>query len=47
MFVTIPSRLQENENFKLSNPDIFEQKKEKVGSDENNIVLTGGVTEGL
>ena len=43
MFVTIPSRLEENENFKLSNPDIFEQ--EKVGSDESNIVLTGGVTE--
>ena len=43
MFVSIPSTLEANENFKLSNPDIFEQ--EQVGSDESNISLTGGVTE--
>ena len=43
MFVSIPDTLEANENFKLSNPDIFEQ--EQVGSDESNISLTGGVTE--
>ena len=43
MFISIPNTLEANENFKLSNPDIFEQ--EQVGSDESNISLTGGVTE--
>jgi hypothetical protein len=43
MFVSIPNTLQQNEGFKLSNPEIFEQKQ--IGGDEANKVLTGGVTE--
>ena len=43
MFLSIPNTQQENENFKLSSPEIFE--REQQGSDEDNQVLTGGVTE--
>ena len=43
MFLSIPTTLEQNENFKLANPEIFE--REQQGSDEANQVLTGGVTE--
>lgn len=43
MFLSIPTTLEQNENFKLASPEIFE--REQQGSDEANQVLTGGVTE--
>ena len=43
MFVSIPDTSKENENFKLSSPEIFETKE--VGGESENVQLTGGVTE--
>ena len=43
MFLSIPTTLEQNENFKLASPEIFE--REQQGSDEDNQALTGGVTE--
>ena len=43
MFITIPDTSKENQEFKQTNPEIFEQKPTKNPSDPG--VLTGGVTE--
>ena len=43
MFVSIPNTMANNENFKLSTPEIFESKK--LGGNSDNVSLTGGVTE--
>ena len=43
MFTTIPDTSKENQEFKQTNPEIFEQKPTKNPSDPG--VLTGGVTE--
>ena len=43
MFVSIPDTSKENENFKLSSPEIFETKE--LGGESENVQLTGGVTE--
>ena len=43
MFITIPDTTKENQEFKQTNPEIFEQKPKKNPSDPG--VLTGGVTE--
>ena len=43
MFITIPDTTKENQEFKQTNPEIFEQKPTKNPSDPG--VLTGGVTE--
>lgn len=43
MFITIPDTSKENQEFKQTNPEIFEQKPQKNPSDPG--VLTGGVTE--
>lgn len=43
MFLSIPTTLEQNENFKLASPEIFE--REQQGSNEDNQALTGGVTE--
>ena len=43
MFVSIPDTSKENENFKLSSPEIFETRE--LGGESENVQLTGGVTE--
>ena len=43
IFLSIPNTSKENENFKMSSPEIFETAQQ--GSDEANQALTGGVTE--
>jgi hypothetical protein len=43
MFISIPNTFQQNENFKLSSPEIFETQE--LGGEAENRVLTGGVTE--
>ena len=43
MFITIPDTSKENQEFKQTNPEIFEQKPKQNPSDPG--VLTGGVTE--
>ena len=43
MFLSIPSTLEQNENFKFVSPEIFET--EQQGTNEENKALTGGVTE--
>jgi len=43
MFITIPDTSKENQEFKQTNPEIFEQKP--TSSPEEPGILTGGVTE--
>ena len=43
MFITIPDTSKENQEFKQTNPEIFEQKP--TSSTEEPGILTGGVTE--
>ncbi len=43
MFISIPDTSKENENFKLSSPEIFETRE--LGGESENVQLTGGVTE--
>ena len=43
MFITIPDTSKENQEFKQTNPEIFEQKPGKNSTDPG--ILTGGVTE--
>ena len=43
LFVSIPDTTLQNQDFKKASSDIFEQVQQ--GSDQNNQVLTGGVTE--
>jgi len=43
MFVSIPDTSKQNQDFKKSNPEIFEVKA--LGGDQEETVLTGGITE--